>query len=314
MRIAIFGATSQIAKDLILLISKKTSHELTLFARRPDAVVHWFNAIGFIGSCPIKKFEEFDADDHYDVIINFVGVGNPAQTLAMGASIFDITFKYDEMILEYLKLHHECRYIFLSSGAAYGSSFERPVGNHSVASISINDLLPQDWYAVSKLYAECRHRALPHLKIVDIRIFNYFSHTQDLSARFFITDLLRAIKSNETFLTSPDNIVRDYIGPDDFYQLINCIMKSSIKNDVVDCCSKAPIDKFTLLKILQKKFQLKYEFNRQPLMVNATGIKTNYYSVNKKVLDFGYQPRFTSLDLVVSEIAAYLTGTKPTSA
>jgi nucleoside-diphosphate-sugar epimerase len=218
------------------------------------------------------------------------------------------------MILEYVKSHHECRYIFLSSGAAYGSSFERPVGNHSVASIAINDLLPQDWYAVSKLYAECRHRALPHLKIVDIRIFNYFSHTQDLSARFFITDLLRAIKSNETFLTSPDNIVRDYIGPDDFYQLIDCIMKSSIKNDVVDCCSKAPIDKFTLLKILQKKFQLKYEFNRQPLMVNATGIKANYYSVNKKVLDFGYQPRFTSLDLVVSEIAAYLTVTKPTSA
>ena len=38
MQVAILGATSQIAKDLIVAFSKQDSHELILFARRPEAV------------------------------------------------------------------------------------------------------------------------------------------------------------------------------------------------------------------------------------------------------------------------------------
>jgi hypothetical protein len=37
----------------------------------------------------------------------------------MGSDIFKITEKYDDMVLGYLKLHKETKYIFLSSGAVY---------------------------------------------------------------------------------------------------------------------------------------------------------------------------------------------------
>ena len=45
----------------------------------------------------------------------------------MGASIFDVTLKYDEMALDYVRQHPDCRYIFLSSGAAYDSKEEHSV-------------------------------------------------------------------------------------------------------------------------------------------------------------------------------------------
>jgi hypothetical protein len=41
------------------------------------------------------------------------------------------------------------------------------------------------------LHAEAKHRALFNFSIVDVRVFNYFSHTQDMNARFLITDNLR---------------------------------------------------------------------------------------------------------------------------
>ena len=72
----------------------------------------------------------------------------------MGAAILDVTLAYDEMALKYVRQHPDFRYIFLSSGAAYGSGFEAPATVNTKASIAINSLKPQDWYGVAKLYAE----------------------------------------------------------------------------------------------------------------------------------------------------------------
>jgi nucleoside-diphosphate-sugar epimerase len=302
VRIAILGATSQIAKDLILSFSKKDNHNVVLFARRPVVVTDWLALVGLQDRYPVADFEFFNADENFDAIINFVGSGNPAQTAAMGASIFDVTLKYDEMALDYLRHHPDCRYIFLSSGAAYGSSFDGTVDENSKAVVAINSLQPQDWYAISKLHAECRHRSLPHLPIIDIRVFNYFSHTQDMSARFFITDILRAIQSGETLITSSDNIVRDYIGPDNFHQLVSLILAAQPVNDVVDCYTKAPVDKMTLLSNMKDRFGLDYEVRDAPVGVNATGVKMNYFSKNRRAEKFGYLPSNNSLNNTISEV------------
>jgi nucleoside-diphosphate-sugar epimerase len=302
VRIAILGATSQIAKDLILSFSKKDNHNVVLFARRPVVVTDWLALVGLQDRYPVADFEFFNADENFDAIINFVGSGNPAQTAAMGASIFDVTLKYDEMALDYLRHHPDCRYIFLSSGAAYGSSFDGTVDENSKAVVAINSLQPQDWYAISKLHAECRHRSLPHLPIIDIRVFNYFSHTQDMSARFFITDILRAIQSGETLITSSDNIVRDYIGPDNFHQLVSLILAAQPVNDVVDCYTKAPVDKMTLLSNMKDRFGLDYEVRDAPVGVNATGVKMNYFSKNRRAEKFGYLPSNNSLNNIISEV------------
>jgi nucleoside-diphosphate-sugar epimerase len=308
MRIAILGATSQIAKDLIRSFAAQNSYELVLYARRPDAVCQWLASVGLAARYGVADFAALSLVQHFDAILNFVGVGNPAQAAAMGASIFDVTLAYDEMALDYVRQHPECKYIFLSSGAAYGSSFEAPADENTKAVIAINNLQSQDWYSVAKLHAECRHRSLPHLPIVDIRVFNYFSHTQDMEARFLITDILRAIRDKTVLKTSFDYIVRDFIHPSDFYSLVNSILCAPPTNAVVDAYSKAPIDKPTMLKLMQDKFGLRFETTNQTTGVNATGGKPNYYSLNKNAANFGYQPEITSTAGLLREFEATLTG------
>ena len=301
MRIAIFGATSQIAKDLVLSFCAQNSHELFLYARRPIVVSQWLAAVGLAAAYEVSDFAAFNADRKFDAILNFVGVGNPAQAAAMGSAIFDLTLKYDKMALDYVRQHPSCRYIFLSSGAAYGASFDEPVYEQTKAAISINNLQPQDWYAVAKMHAECRHRSLPHLPIVDIRVFNYFSHTQDMEARFLITDILRAIQHKIILKTSAEYIVRDFLHPTDFHQLVSVLLMSTATNTVIDCYSRAPIDKPTLLAAMQENFGLRYEITQASASVNATGRKTHYYSLNKRAKAFGYQPTLTSLDGIGQE-------------
>jgi nucleoside-diphosphate-sugar epimerase len=305
MRIAIFGATSQIAKDLIISLSEDEGKYLHLFARRPDEVTKWLASVGLQECYPVDVFAAFGMQ-RFDLIINFVGVGNPAQTMAMGASIFDLTLRYDLMALDYLQKHPDCRYFFLSSGAVYGSSFDEPADATTNAMVAINNLLPQDWYGVAKLYAECRHRALPHLSIMDIRVFNYFSSSQNLTARFFISDVIRAIQADEILVTSPQNIVRDYVGASDFYILITSLTNSPPSNDVVDCYSKAPVSKFDLLDIMTKEFGLKFVISDADVSINATGVKAKYYSKNKKAEKYGYFPTSSSKEIVVSEARSIL--------
>lgn len=301
MRLAILGATSQIAKDLVQSFAAQSSHELVLYARRPDVVSQWLVKVGLAGRYSVADFAAFSADEHFDAILNFVGVGDPAQAAAMGATIFDVTLKYDELALNYVRQHPECRYLFLSSGAAYGASFDAPVDVNTKATIAINNLQPQDWYAVAKLHAECRHRSLAHLPIVDIRVFNYFSHTQDMEARFLITDIVRAICDKTVLKTSAAYMVRDYLHPSDFYGLVSAILASPATNAVVDCYSKAPIDKTTLLTALQANFGLQYEVSPALVGVCATGAKTNYFSNNRRAQLFGYAPSKNSLQTVLDE-------------
>ena len=301
MKIAILGATSQIAKDLIVSFSNEKDKQLHLFARRPDDVKKWLNDVGLSERYLVDEFGGFGTQE-FDAIINFVGVGNPAQAAAMGSSIFDVTLQYDELALNYVRQHPECRYVFLSSGAAYGSSFDAPVDAQTKATIAINNLQPQDWYGVAKLHAECRHRSLAHLPIVDIRVFNYFSHTQDMEARFLITDIVRAIRDKTVLKTSTDYIVRDFIGPNDFYHLVNAILTSPATNDVVDSYSKAPIDKPTLLAAMQLQFGLQYELVQATTGVNATGSKPHYYSLNRHAENFGYVPALNSIQGLVIEL------------
>ena len=68
MRIAILGATSQIAKDLILSFSVEKNKHLHLFARRPDEIRRWLNHVGLSEQYPAYDFSVF-ASLEFDVII-----------------------------------------------------------------------------------------------------------------------------------------------------------------------------------------------------------------------------------------------------
>lgn len=301
MHIAIFGATSEIAKDLILSFAKYNTDHFTLFARRVDAVQEWVSYSVLGSRFKVRHFNSFNYQEHFDVLINFVGVGNPAQAVAIGASILDITLQYDSMALAYLAEKPSCKYIFLSSGAAYGSIFKSPANENSQAHININNLMSQDWYTIAKLHAECRHRALLDLNIIDIRIFNYFSHTQNINSKYFISEIVRCLFNKSIFETSSDDLYRDYLNPKDFFQLINILIQAE-ENMAVDAYSMAPISKFELLDSLRERYGLRYQINNKFSSLNSTGLKLNYFSINKRAEIYGYKPSLTSLDGVFKEI------------
>lgn len=301
MRTAIFGATSQIAGDLIELMSSNGSFELYLYARRPHAVVtplqnQYRKNIKHIGD-----YNSFKLNFDFDLLINFVGAGNPAIVAKMGADIFDITWKFDQLSLDYIRTHEKCRYIFLSSGSAYGSDFQKPAMQGTVANIPINKLTQQDWYGIAKLHAESRHRSYINLPIIDFRIFNYFSASQDIESKFLTSDIIKNIRNKTVFKTTSENIFRDYLHPSDLFNLLLSVLNSQPQNDVIDCYSRSPIDKITLLKKMKEYFGLNYEFIDEKSIINPTGTKPYYYSLNTKAAEFGYSPKLNSLECIIRE-------------
>ncbi|MGR2682364.1 NAD-dependent epimerase/dehydratase family protein [Chromobacterium haemolyticum] len=305
--IAIIGASSQIAKDLILSFVKQGRTSLLLYARNLSDTAAWMKAQGVEDACSLHTYDRYGEVPH-DVVINFVGVGDPRRAAEMGASIFGITSQFDDMILAGLEKHPQRRYLFLSSGAVYGNSFAEPVRDSTEAHISINQITPQEYYATAKLHAEVRHRALTNQAIVDLRVFNYFSRTQDLSARFFVTDLLRAIRTGETVRVTSDFMVRDYLHPADFHQLVERVLEAPPANTGIDCYTAAPVDKPALLQALNERFGLRYEIAppSSGVAINATGAKPHYYSLSRKAEIFGYVPAYCSLSGVLEEAAALL--------
>lgn len=308
-RIAILGATSQIARDLTAHLLADPETELALFARRPEALTAPGGDPEAHGRISIDGFDRFGQHRH-DVIINCVGVGDPARAKEMGAAIFEVTQHFDQMALDYTHRHPDCRYLFLSSGAVYGPSFAAPVDEATPARIPINALAPSDYYGVAKLAAECRHRTLPDQAIVDLRVFSYFSRTQDLAARFYITDIVRAIRAGEILTTAMTPLVRDYIHPRDLHALVRCLLRAPRANLAVDCYSLATVDRMTLLTTMADRFGLMYQPDASFQPVDATGSKANYYSLDRRAAQFGYTPTLTSIAGIVEETEAIL-GERP---
>jgi hypothetical protein len=53
---------------------------------------------------------------------------------------------------------------------------------------------------------------------------------------------------------------------------------------------------------MKHQFQLQYEISDQSPVSNATGEKINYYSLNRIAEEYGYQPQFTTLELIIEEL------------
>ena len=312
MHIAVLGATSQIAKDFVRHCDRLNDFEFSLFARRPSVVSEWVAKSQLSCTNFVASLEDFGGGGgQFDAIVNFVGSGNPAQTAVMGSEILDITYHFDTLALAYVQKFPNCRYVFLSSGAAYGGMFHAPIDESTRSSFSINNLLPTDWYGMAKMHSEVRHRALSALPIVDVRVFSYFSREQDISSRFLVTDMLRAIIENKVMRVTSDFIVRDFLHPLDFYNLLMAIFNAPPTNTAIDCYTREPIDKIKLLENMQKSFGLQYAMgDGSECVINATGKKTHYYSLNRRAADFGYEASLTSWEGVYMESMAMFSGCK----
>ncbi|MFA5275872.1 MAG: NAD-dependent epimerase/dehydratase family protein [Candidatus Omnitrophota bacterium] len=292
-KIAILGATSHIAKGLILNFLKDKKNSLFLFARSPFKVASFLKENAPGAGCGIDGFKGF-GKGKYDVIINCVGLGTPSKVIEANNSIFNLTEKFDNLALGYLKKYPKAIYINFSSGAVY--------------TISCGDLKPEHYYGVAKLWQEARHRALNKLNIVDIRVFSYFSRFIDMDSGYFITELLKSLKKNKVFLTNTCDFSRDFLSPGDLFRLISLIIKTKPFNGVVDAYSAKPVNKFKLLDYFSRNHSLKYDVIRELEIKCPTGVKEKYFPVSKRAADLGYRPEFSSLKTITSE-SRYILGT-----
>lgn len=308
MKIAIFGASSQIAKDMIAIINIDNNIDLHLYSRNIKSLSDELNFRGIdISRLKISEYESFPNKNSFNVIMNFIGIGDPRKGVNLGAEIFDITYEYDSIVIKYLRNNIQTKYIFISSGAVYGvDNFSKAPNETSKAIFNVNELNSQEWYSISKIHAECRHRAFKEASIIDVRIFNYISSQINLNSSFFITDAINAIIDKKSLKTSRQNIYRDYIGPDDLYNLIMKIIDYGFINNALDCYTKLSTNKFDILEMLYDEFGLNYEFTNNRIGGIYTGNKSYYYSKNRKASKYDYEPEYTSLETIKLEIQKIL--------
>ena len=312
-RIAILGANSQIALDYIESSLENSKKELYLFSRNPMALKNLVD-IKCISRFKFLGYDQFGLDT-YDLIINFVGGSDPVLIASMGKDIFTITDHYDNLAISYLKKNNQCKYIFISSGAAYGDVFSiAPASELTKSNFNFNNLSSVDYYGAAKYIAEQRHRALSELNIVDIRIFSYISKRQNLDSELFLPQVIKSIKNKTEFLTSDEELWRDYIGPDDLCALIGCVSVDLKINYSLDCFTRAPISKGQILDMCRNELGLKVVlFEKLDTKLIQSG-KKYYFSENRAATTLGYCPKYDSANLIRLEIFHHIqrinTGSK----
>tara|TARA_B100000953_G_scaffold112163_1_gene92342 strand:- start:3186 stop:4151 length:966 start_codon:yes stop_codon:yes gene_type:complete len=305
--IAIFGSTGHIGKNLISFFIKNNDFKIFLFSRD----IKKFESLKMIFSdtMSFNTYDDFGKNE-YDVVINCVGISNPNAFEKNSRSIFDTAEFYDTMVLDYLKNFPTTLYINLSSGAVFSGEFDKPVDDSSTYKFDVNGINKGEMYSISKMYLESKHRSLPDLNIVDLRIFGFFSRFIDVNAGFFMSELLQALKNKSEFITDKKDFVRDYVNPKDFYDLTkNCIANKKI-NDVFDVYSKEIISKFQILEECFNKFDLKFKLVEKIESISPTGVKKNYYSLSRKAEKINYSPQFSSLETILNESSLFLENSR----
>lgn len=304
-RIAVLGATSHIAKGLIYHLGQDGKYDLRPFARSSERADEFLNAVG-LGSrfkaIPIAEFGK----ESYGAVINCVGIVDPGKLSNAGSSIFEITETFDTLALDHLKRSPDTLYINFSSGAVYGTDFASPADDHSPAMFDINPMNPAAYYGIAKLHSEARHRAMKDHRIVDLRVFGYFSRFIDLDAKYMMSEIMSCILHGKEFVTNSEDIVRDFIHPEDLASLVKlCIAKRDL-NDAFDVCSLQPVKKFELLEKFSSLYGLKHTIEERRDSMSVTGRKANYYSTNGRIRTIGFSPRFTSMNCLIQESAEIL--------
>lgn len=303
MKVAIIGATSHIAKNLIYQNSKEYRWDLYLFARNLGKLDNFIKE-NLSGNCKnIYLVDEFLTNsDKFDAVINCVGFGTPDKVKKAGVDLFNITESIDNMIIEYLQRNLKTVYVNFSSGAVYGTNMDKPVdkGYHSV--IGIQPLGENEYYRIAKINSEAKHRSLKDFNIIDLRLFSFFSRFIDLNGRFLLTEIVESLKNCKLFKTSKNEIFRDYISPSDLFNLVNACVISEKINVAIDTYSKEPVSKSLLLKELSNELGLVIEYI-EDIKSSPTGLKAYYYSNNKNAFEIlGYKPEKGSLETLCEEI------------
>jgi nucleoside-diphosphate-sugar epimerase len=299
--IAILGATGYIGRSLARHIAATTDKPITLFARQPVRLADE----GWRGSVTLGDLARFDAGS-FDLVINAIGPGEPGQVQALGGQILEISEAWDRRVMTTMGPH--TRYVYLSSGAIYGA-FDRPAAADSELRLPVNGLETVPPYTLAKLAAEARHRSVVR-PILDLRVFAYADASISREARFFLAELAACVACKMPFKTSPGDMVRDYAGAPELWDLIACWTAAGAPNRAADLFSAAPASKSEILRAARDRFGLVIETDAAVKSAGATGEKSIYASDYRIAETFGYRPRRTSLEIVLSVLDAVAAGAR----
>lgn len=294
--ILLLGATSHVAKNLIFYLH--TRYKLVLFARDTDKIKSFLVEEGIdIPTKRVMHIQDFNLyEGQMDAIINCVGFGTPEKVRSAGIEQFLLTEKYDNLILDVLTRNPETRYVNFSSGAIYGTDHEAPIDKECEFKIRLDTIQPGDYYRISKLNSEAKHRSLPDLCIFDLRLFSFFSRFIELDSSYLICDMVNTIREGGIFETAENDIVRDYIHPEDLCLFIVCCLEGPSLNLALDVYSAAPVKKSELIDFAVTKYRLQTKYLKTNTVVSPTGLKQWYASMNhaaEKTVSFA--PGFSSM-------------------
>lgn len=293
--IAILGATGQIGRSLARAFARRAGMSLDLYARSPERIALPSNAAAghaahAFGTFPVRT---------PDIVLDCTGAGDTARIAARGGKFTADILAVDQLITDHMaERAPESLLVSFSSGVVHGDRQDGPVERERPLLARSDDL-----YTQMKLDLERRHRERDDLNLVDLRLFGYFSHCQNLTGRFLLSQAAAAIVGGKVLDTAADNIARDYVHPDDLCDLILRCADSRPLNTAFDIYSLAPLWKFDLLDRLADRFGLRYRIDAS---VPAGRARRQYYSLCRRAAATGYRPRYDAIDTVLSEMSALL--------
>lgn len=267
LSIAVLGANSHIAKFQIQAFLKAGGCKLHLYTTRDRKVQEFLERACAGSESAARVHLDYVDFPHfrYDAILNCIGAGaNPAEAFGPSGYLqwFELSEAYDRMCLDYCQRSPKTLLIGLSSGAVYGNPAHMPAAAWTDASFRVNALLWPDYYAISKLNSEAKHRACGALSIVDIRVFSYFSRYAKLDSGYLASDAARSILENSALAVDSHDIARDYVSPDDLHSSIRGLAEAAVRgahvNGAIDARSAGFAWKFSLLEMLASEFGLRY--------------------------------------------------------
>lgn len=296
--IAILGATGYIGRSYARALAAEASPALALFARDPRKLENE----AWPARVELRDLRDFRAD-RFSLVVNAIGAGDPARVAAMGQDVFQVTSTWDERVLA--TMAPETRYVFLSSGAVYGSASPGGITADSAVCLPVNGLEQVAPYTMAKLHAEARHRHLPQRSILDLRVFGYAELGLDLGSTFFLADLARAVIARTTFVTSPNDMIRDYAGARELGALVAAWESAGAPNRALDLYTRAPVAKFDLLDAARERYG--FDVDASGCVADSpTGTKPFYASTYRAAADLGYRPERDALQVVLAMLDAIM--------
>jgi len=301
VKIAVLGASGHVGKTLLHEFASNTDIELHSFVRNTSKIIsdRWLPAAAQKNVFNINLFPAAE----YDAVINCIGIGNTREIQEHPLDLFMLTEKYDNLVLSYLAEHTSCVAVNISSGAVYGTAFSSPASADKSTVFHMNNISGTDFYSMIKAYSEVKHRASPQYKIVDVRLFSYFSAYLDLETNYFMSDLVNSIMNHQKFSTNRENFIRDFIHPSDFAQLILAAIRNGA-NTAVDAYSLSPISKYEILKFAENNYGVDIQYTGG--FVSVTGEKSQYFSLYRMEDNIDYSPRYTSEETISEELKKIL--------